>query len=118
MLIYKKIEELKKQRNLTNKEIAIKMGYKSRQGYEYKINSKSLTIVDLYKLAKIFNVNINYFFEEETSIMEEPKLNYNKNYNKKYLELENRISELEERLREINYEMASAKKNYDEENTN
>ncbi len=64
--IGKKVKELRELNGKTQLELSLEMGYKSVSlvsAAELYTNEKHFNIEHLYKISKIFNVEMKYFFE-------------------------------------------------------
>jgi transcriptional regulator with XRE-family HTH domain len=61
---YNKIEILREQKNFTKKDVYRAVG-KSRQWYNDIFTVKNIRVDDLIVIARLFDVPINYFFEDE-----------------------------------------------------
>ena len=68
----------------------------SRQNLDYCLKNNTMQPDDLYKLSKIVDVPLSYFFEEsETSLISEPEVSYG---NKSLLDCEHQKELLEQEL--------------------
>lgn len=65
--IYKKLRELRKQQNLTLKDVSEKTGLSVSYLSQVERGSTSLTITSLKKIADAFDIPITYFFENESN---------------------------------------------------
>ncbi|MEN3044953.1 MAG: XRE family transcriptional regulator [Candidatus Hydrothermales bacterium] len=64
----KKIRELRKGKGLTQRELANLLGYKLLAISRWERNERRPSLRDLKRLSSIFNVSVNYFFDEESII--------------------------------------------------
>ena len=67
MQIINKIEALKKQRKVSNTDLAEKTDM-SRGGFELMLKSGDMKISTLKAIADFFNVPITYFFEDNKEV--------------------------------------------------
>lgn len=81
-VIAKNIQDLRKKNGLTQIELADKLNYSDKVISKWERGISLPDAITLFNLAKIFNVNINYFFEEhekeEISLQEVKKLKVRK----------------------------------------
>jgi len=64
--ILQKIKKLQKENKLSTKEISKEIGVTSQTLYDYFSGKTQISIKNLQKIAKVFDVPMTYFFEEQT----------------------------------------------------
>lgn len=65
----KKIKKLRKDKKISQKELAKKLGYKSGTGYHYiETGKRNIKAETLAKIAQILNVPIEELYDNEQSI--------------------------------------------------
>lgn len=114
-MIFKKIEDLRDENNITQAELATAVG-RTREWYTKMLRRKDITYSDLVKIAKALNVDLSVIVERESSVnlKKAPNETYNKNLdsmietNQKtleaMLEMRKQLDETRERLYECEKE--------------
>jgi transcriptional regulator with XRE-family HTH domain len=65
----KKIKKLRKDKKISQKEIAKKLGYKSGTGYHYiETGKRNIKAETLAKIAQVLNVSVEELYDSEQSI--------------------------------------------------
>lgn len=81
MLNYTKIESYRKDKKISQEVLALKCGFKTREGYGQMLRNRSMKVETLEKIAEFLNIPIWEFFDEGKSkglmnLSSEPGIQY------------------------------------------